>query len=147
MAGNALPIFTKNGKRGSVLVTAANISSQGGGTIATDIFLLFTAGAEGAYIDFVRFIATATTPTNTVATTARLFRSSVAAGVTTSADTFLVGEVTMPIIAAANATTGVTPYDIPCGFALAAAETLLVTCHVAPAANTAIRAVAFAGDY
>ena len=45
MSANRVPIFTKNGTRGSVLVTAANTSSQGGGTVATDIFLCFTAGA------------------------------------------------------------------------------------------------------
>ena len=145
---NHRPIYTKNGRLSSVLVTAANTSSQGGGTVATDIFLLFTAGAEGAYVDFVRWIATATAPANTTATVARIFRSTVSAGVTTSANTHLIGEVTLPLVAADNATTAVNAFDFPLGIALAAGETLLVTNHAAPAATTAWRAVVMgAGDY
>ena len=44
MAENTVPIWGKTPKIGSVLVTAANTSSQGGGTIATDIFLAATMG-------------------------------------------------------------------------------------------------------
>ena len=96
----------------------------------------------------MRFIATATTPTNTTATVGRVFRSSVAAGATTSANTFLVGEITLPIVAADNATAAVNVFDVPLGIALAANETILVTTHAAPAANTAWRAVAMGtGDY
>lgn len=144
MGANALAIFTKNGKRGSVLITAGNTSSEGGGTVGVDIFLCFTAGAEGAFVEYVRFIATGTTPTLTTATVGRVFRSSIAAGATTPADTFLVDEVTLPAVNADNATTAVNKFDVPINCALAPNETLLVTCHVA----TAWRAVAMgAGDY
>ena len=148
MAANSNPRFTKIGKISSVLVTAANTSSQGGGTVATDIFLAFTADAtNGSFVERVRLIPTATAATTTTASVARVFVSSVASGATTSANTYLVAEVTLPAIAADNASTAVQPFDIPLGFALPASGTILVTNHAAPAANTAWRAVVIGGDY
>ncbi len=148
MAGNATPIFTKNGKIGSVLVTAANTSSQGGGTIGTDIFLVFTADAtNGSFVDFVRAIATATTPTTTTGTVLRIYASSVTSGATTSANTYLLAEVALPATGADNASTQGNPLDIAINLRLPAGWTILATNHAAPAANTAWRVTAFAGDY
>lgn len=148
MAGNAIPQFTKNGAINSVLVTAANTSSQGGGTIATDIFKAFTADAtNGSFVEYVRFSATATTPTNTTATVARVFVSSVTSGATTSANTFLVAEMALPATAADNASTAINPFDIALNIRLPAGWTILVTNHAAPAANTAWRLVVVGGDY
>lgn len=148
MPANSDPIFTKNGKIGSVLVTAANTSSQGGGTIGTDIFLAFTADAtNGSFVQRVRLIPTATTPTTTTATVARVFISSVTSGTTTSANTYLWDELTLPAVAADNASAAVMEFDILLGFALPASYTILITNHAAPAANTAWRAVVVAGDY
>lgn len=148
MAANSNPKFTKNGRVSSVLVTAGNTSSQGGGTIATDIFLAFTADAtNGSFVERVRLIPTATTPTATTATVARVFVSTVASGATTSANTYLVGEITLPSISADNASTAVIPFDVPIGFALPASGTILITTHVLPVANTAWRAVVIGGDY
>jgi hypothetical protein len=148
MAGNASPQFTKNGAIGSVLITAANTSSQGAGTIGTDIFLVDTADAtNGSFVDTLRFIPTATAPTTTTATVARVFLSSVPSGATTSANTFLVAEVTLPAIAADNATTAVFPFDVPLNLRVPAGWTILVTTHAAPAANSAWRALVIGGDY
>lgn len=148
MAANSNPKFTKNGRVSSVLVAAGNTSSQGGGTVATDIFLAFTADAtNGSFVERVRLIPTATTPASTTATVARVFVSSIASGATTSANTYLVGEVTLPAIAADNASAAVIPFDVQLGFALPASGTILVTTHAAPAANTAWRAVVIGGDY
>lgn len=148
MAANSNPKFTKNGRVSSVLVTALNASSQGGGTVGTDIFLAFTADAtNGSFVERVRLIPTATTPTTTTATVARVFVSTIASGATTSANTYLVAEITLPAIAADNASTAVIPFDISLGFALPANGTILVTNHAAPAANTAWRAVVIGGDY
>lgn len=145
---NSDPIFTRNGDNGSVLVTAANTSSQGGGTIGTDIFLAFTADAtNGSLIKYIRFIPTATTPTTTTATVGRVFLSSVTSGSTTSSNTWLIAEVTLPAIAADNASTGAPWFDIPINQPIAAGSTILITNHAAPAANTAWRAVVWAGDY
>jgi hypothetical protein len=148
MPANIDPIYTKNGEISSVLVTAANTSSAGGGTIGTDIFLAFTADAtNGSFVQRVRFIPVATAATSTTATVGRVFISSVTSGATTSANTFLIGEITLPVVAADNATTAVIWFDIPIGFAINPSYTILVTNHAAPAANTNWRAVVMAGDY
>lgn len=145
---NSDPIFTRNGALSSVLVTAANTSSQGGGTIATDIFKAFTADAtNGSYVQRVRWLPTATAPTTTTATVGRVFISSVTSGTTTSANTWLWDEVVLPATAADNASAAVTEFDIILGFALNPGYTILVTNHAAPAANTAWRATVVAGDY
>lgn len=148
MAGNATPQFTKNGHIDSVLVTAANTSSQGGGTVATDIFKAFTADAtNGSFVDTVRFIPTATTPTTMTATVGRVFVSSKTSGATASADTYLIAEVTLPALAADNASTPIYSIDVPLNMRINAGWTILVTNHAAPAANTAWRINVIGGDY
>ena len=148
MPANTDSIFTKNVKTGGVLVTAANTSSQGGGTIGTDIFLVCTASAtDGGYVRKIRLIPTATAPTTTTATVARIFISTVSSGATTSANTRLIAEVTLPAIAADNATAAAFYFDLTINDAIGPGESILVTNHAAPAANTAWRANAFFGDY
>jgi hypothetical protein len=149
MPANTDPIFTRTGLKGSVLVTAANASSQGGGTIGTDIFLAATCDAtNGSFIQRVRWIPTATAATTTTATVGRVFLSTVASGATTSANTWLWQEVALAAIAADNATASVIFFDIVLGFAIpSGTQTILVTNHAAPAANTAWRAIVIGGDY
>ena len=149
MPANTDPIFTRVGAKGSVLITAANTSSQGGGTIGTDIFLAFTGDATNfSFIQRVRFIPTATAPTTTTATVGRVFLSTIASGATTSANTWFWQDVGLPAIPADNATAGATFFDIPFGFALpTGVQTILVTNHAAPAVNSAWRAIVIAGDY
>lgn len=149
MAHNAVPAFTKNGSIGTPLnITAANTSSQGGGTIATDIFLIFTAdSSNGSLVEYVRFIPTATAPTTTTATVGRVFISSQTSGATSVSNTHLIGEVVLPATAADNSTTAVNAVDLPLNIRLPAGYTLLVTCHAAPAANSAWKAIAVGGDY
>lgn len=149
MPANTNPIYTKQGLKGSVLITAANTSSQGGGTIGTDIFLACTCDAtNGSFIQRVRWIPTATAPTNTTATVGRVFLSTVASGAVTSANTWLWQEVALPVIAADNATAAAIFFDVMLGFAIPpGTQTILVTNHAAPAANTAWRATVIGGDY
>ena len=149
MAGNATPQFTQNGNIGTPQnVTAANTSSEGGGTIATDIFKIFTADAtNGSFVEYVRFIPTATAPTTTTATVGRLFISTVQAGATTNANTHLIAEIVLPAVAADNAASAVNWIDIPLNFRIPAGNTLLVTNHAAPAANSVWKAIPFGGDY
>jgi hypothetical protein len=137
MAVTATPVFSQAPLLSSVRVTAANTSSQGGGTIGTDIWLSGTAGANGAFIERVRFSPTATTPTTTTATVGRVFYSSVTSGATTNANTFLLGEITLPAIAADNATNSAPTFDLPLNITIPAGNTILVTNHAAPATNTA----------
>jgi hypothetical protein len=148
MGGNAQPQFTRQGNISSVLVTAANTSSEGGGTIGTDTFLAFTADAtNGSFVDTVRWIPTATATTTTTATVGRVYISSQASGAVTSANNFLIAEVTLPAISADNSGTPVYSIDVPVNYRLPAGWTILVQCYAAPAANSAWRAVAFGGDY
>lgn len=131
----------------SVRVTAANTSSQGGGTIGTDIFLVGSVGASGSFVDRVRFSPTATAPTTTTATVGRVFYSTVSSGATTNANTFLIGEVTLSAIAADNASASAPMFDVPVSINLPAGSTILVTNHAAPAANTAWVATLIGADY
>lgn len=148
MPANTDPQFCANGIVSSVLVTAANTASDGGGTIGTNIFLVCTAGSNGTYIDAIRFIPTGTTAnTATTATVGRIFVSTQASGATTSSNTYLVGEVNLPAQTADSSTAAVVPIDFPMGFRLPASASILVTTHAAPAANTSQRAIAFGGDY
>lgn len=149
MAGNNAPQFTKNGILGAIAVTAANTSSQGGGTIGTDIFLLLTSDAtNGTFVEFIRAMPTATAAaTNTTATVARFFISTQPSGVTTAANTHLIGEITLAVQSADSSTTATSPIDFPLNERLPAGYTLLVTNHAAPAASTQWKFTAYGGDY
>ena len=102
---------------------------------------------NGSFIQRVRFIATATAPTTTGATVARVFISSVGSGATTSANTFLFQEISLVAIAAASASTAAQPIDIVLGFGIDPGFTILVTNHTAPVVNSAWRAIVIGGHY
>ena len=146
--GNTAPVFAATAAATGVAVTAANTSSQGGGTIGTDIFLAYTAGADGGYVSKVRFMPTASVAaTATTATVGRVFVSSVASGATTSTNTHLIAEIPLASQTAASTTTPVNPVDVPLNIAIPGGATILVTNHAAPAATTAWKATAFAGSF
>jgi hypothetical protein len=127
----ASPIFA------AVAVTAANTSSQGGGTIGTDIFLLRTIGTNGDWIDAIRFMPTASAAaTSTTATVARIFVSTQSSGATTSANTHLIAEVLLPSVTADSSSANTYPIDVPISEAIQTGNNILITNHAAPAANT-----------
>lgn len=150
MPANTDPIYTKNVKSPiGVAVTAANTSSQGGGTIGTDIFLIATLDVNnGGFGRRIRCMPTASVAsTTTTATVARFFVSTQASGATTSANTSPIGEITLPAIVAAHPTIPVFYYDFPINDGIGANLSLLVTNHSAPAASTAWRFMIFYGDF
>lgn len=148
MSSNTSPNFTDNGNIGSAAVTAGNTSSEGGGTIGTSMFLAFTAGANGSYVDFLRWFVTASTPgTTTTATIGRVFICEISSGSPTSANAFLISEIALPSVSADSSSAALNPIDIPLGFRLPAGWTIVVTNHVAPAANSQWIATVFGGDY
>jgi hypothetical protein len=147
MSGNVQPQFTVNGNVSSVGVSAANTSSEGGGTIGTNIFLAFVAGTNGSYVESVRFMPTASTPTSMTATVGRVFVSAFSTGTTSSSNTFCIGEVVLNGATADNASLANSPIDFPLGFRLPAGYTILVTNHAAPAGSTQWQATVFGGDY
>lgn len=148
MAGNTDPIYTKQGAIGAVAVTAANTSSQGGGTVATDIFLAFTADAtNGSFVREVRWtLGESTIATASTATVGRIFISTVTSGATTSSNTHLWQEVALASQTPSSTTAGV-PIVVPLNLILPAGYTILVTNHAAPAANTHWKAIVIAGNY
>lgn len=149
MAANNDPIFSKIGAINAVAVTAANTSSQGGGTVGTDIFKAFTADAtNGSFVREVRWSAAASAAgTATTATVGRVFVSSITSGSTTSSDTHLIAEVTLASQTADSTSAATFPVVVPLNFALPAGYTILVTTHAAPAANTHWKVVVFGGNY
>lgn len=149
MPANTAPIFSLTPNVGSVSITqaAANTSSAGGGTVGTDIFKVFTAGADGSFVQRIRFMSVATAPTTGVATTLRVFLSSVGSGSTTAANTFLIGEISVPAIASDAATAATNFYDFIVNAAIPTGMFIHVTQHVAQTANQNWIATAFGGDY
>ena len=148
MPANIDPIYTKTPNVTSVAVTAANTSSQGGGTIGTDIFLCFTAGTNGSFVRELRALATSSVAaTATTATVLRIFTSSQASGATTNANTHLQFEVALGSQTADQTTIATFPIIIPLNFVLNAGQTILITHHSAPAASTQWKHTVIGGDY
>lgn len=149
MAINTKPIFSGLPAIGGVVPSAANTKSDGSGTIGTDIFLAFTADATtGSYVMSVRIqpIA-AVAATATTATTIRVYVSTLAAGATTSANTRCIAEISMASQTASHSTNATFFIEVPLDFALPPGNTILITQHVASAANTGYQCTVFAGDY
>jgi hypothetical protein len=148
MAGNVQPQFTTNGNVSSIAVTAGNTSSEGGGTVATSIFLAFTAGVNGSFVESVLWMPTASAAaTATNATIGRVFLSSVTTGSTTSANTYLIAEVSLPSVSADSTTVANSPIEITLNRRIPASWGVLVTNHVAPASSSEWIATVFGGDY
>jgi hypothetical protein len=155
VAGNNGPQFIKQGDNQSTPLTSScvNTSSEGGGTIGTSMLVLYTPGANDSYVEYIRFIPTASTAsTNTTATTVRIYRSTVNSGSPTSANTFLIAEISLAAQTADVSTTAVNWIDLPINMRLAGSgsttpEYLLVTQHVTPAANSQWVATCVGGDY
>jgi hypothetical protein len=147
MPGNVDPIWSREGDIQAVAVTAANTSSQGGGTIGTDIFKAFQADAtNGGYVRELRWSLAETTSTASTATVGRVFISSVTSGATTSSNTHLIAEVALATQTPSGTLPGV-PVVVPLDFALPPGYTILVTNNVIPVANTHWKAVVFGGKY
>lgn len=153
MSANTSPIFTGTPNVGytqiptNTAVTASDGSSTGSGN--SMMYVAFTAGANGSFVDRVRFLVVASAAAVTsVATTLRVFLSTVASpGATTAANTFLLGEVSVPALSAANSTAAQPYYELPLGIAIPSGTYILVTQHVAQSTNQSWKAVVFGGNY
>lgn len=149
MPANTSPIFVLTPKAPAISITAANVKNDGAGTIATDMFLLHTAGANGSWIGRVRFVVSGSTAsTASTATVGRVYKSTQTSSTTTNANTFRIDEIAIPSITTDQTTVQTTFFEIQINSFLTAGETLLVSTHHAPAANTAVQAILMAsGDY
>lgn len=150
MAAGTAPIYVTTPQSAGVAVTAANVKNDGTGAgIGTDIFKLYTAGSNGAWIGRIRFIPSASTAsTATTATVGRVYFSSQSSGATTNANTYRLDEVAIPAQTVDTTTTQLGFFEVVINSFLAASQTVLVSTHHAPAANTTIHAVLLgSGDY
>jgi hypothetical protein len=149
MPANTSPIFTLTPNVGVAAVTAALTDSQGTGTVATNIFKAFTAGANGSFVWRVRWNPTASVAaTTTTATVARVFYSTVGSGATTGGtNTWLIGEITLAAVAADHSTAPTSPLEIIINMAIPTGTFIHVSNHAAPAASTNWQAMCIGGDY
>jgi hypothetical protein len=153
MAQNTSPIFTLVPNVGSILIATTNAQVKSDGTSAGSgadlMYKVFTAGANGSFVDKIRFFSVASAAATTgVATTLRAYLSSVSApGATTNANTFLLGEVSVPAVNSSNSTNATNYYEIVLGIAIPTGQFVHVSQHVAQTTNQAWVAIAFGGDY
>lgn len=152
MPANVDPIYAKqanNGRGNWTSSLTGNVKSDGAGAaIGTDMVKLFTAGANGAFVQKLRANPNASAAaTATTATVLRIYISTVTSGATTRDNTFLWAEVACPAQTAAQTTTATYPLEIPLGFALEPNATILVSMHHAAAANTSWGFHVIGGDY
>jgi hypothetical protein len=147
MPANTAPIFTIVPEFSAVRIQAANTSSSGSGTIGTDIYLAFSPGANGSYLQKIRFsLAESTINTASAACVLRIFLSTQSSGSTSAGNTWLIQEV-VAATQTPTATLSASPIDIPLNFAIPSTYYVLVSASVAPTANTTWNANVFAGDY
>jgi len=147
MPANTAPIFTIVPEFSAVRIQAANTSSSGSGTIGTDIYLAFSPGANGSYLQKIRFtLAESTIGTASAACVLRVFLSTQSSGSTSAGNTWLIQEV-VAATQTPTATLSASPIDIPLNFAIPSTYYVLVSASVAPTANTTWNANVFAGDY
>jgi len=155
MPANNDPIYTLTPNIGRVKIPTATAQVKSDGTSAGSgsdlVYKAFTAGANGSYVDRVKFMATgAAAAVSSVATTLRVYLSTVASpGATAATDTWLIGECSIPTISAAvsHSTNAVSPYEVPVGFAIPTGTYIHVSQHVAQGTNMSWNAVVIGGDY
>ena len=152
MPANFNPIYALTPNVGSVKITttAALVRSDGSAVsaIGTDQFLAFSSGTNGSFIQRVRFQPVASAAAvSSVATTLRVFLSSVNSGTPTATNTNLLAEIAVPIISTANSINATNYYEIPLNIAIPASRYILVAQHVAQTTNQSWQAIVFGGDY
>jgi hypothetical protein len=147
MAANTSPIFSVTPRISSVRITSNLAASDGTGTVGSTVFLAFTPGVDGSYLQRIRFsLSESTMSTASAAATLRVHIATTNTGTLTTANTFLYQEIN-----AASQTPTTTassyPIDIPLNFALPSNQYIIVSTSVAPTANTAWVATVIGGDY
>lgn len=145
MPANTSPIYSITGdiqsvaqnNSGLVVGPTANTALDGSGTL----YKLFTAGANGSYVQKVRFRPVG----SPAATVCRVFVSS---STTTSAtNTWLYDEITLPAVTLSQ-TAATSVFELPINFALNANYLLYVTFGTSTgSAGTGYSVVCVAGDY
>lgn len=131
----------------NITQTSTNARSDGLSAIGTNQFVAFTAGPSGSYIQKIRFMSVATTPTTGVATVLRAHYSTVNTGTPTAGQAFLLGEISVGALASANGTNATNFYELPLNFAMPPNTYLLVSQHAAQTTNQNWQAFVIGSDY
>ena len=152
----AAPLYTSTPNLGRAAIPttnaiAKNDGSSTSGAAATQMTKVFTAGASGSYLDRVRFLPVASVAaTSSVATTLRVFVSTVADPTTTNttaANTFLLGELAVPIVACAAAASSTPSFDVVIDAVIPSGSYVHICQHVAQTANQNWIGLAIGGDF
>ena len=148
MAANTSPIYSLTPKITGTVVTSANATSDGSGSVGSSLYVVYTAGTNGSYVSVIRWSATANSPTTTTATVGRLFLTTVTSGQTNPGNNiWLFAEYALAAQAASNASTSTFFIEVPVYKALPAGMLIVASTHASPAANTGWQVVAYGGDY
>ena len=149
MPANTSPIYSISGNissgavasTGTVLGPTTNASLTGSGTAGADIFRIFTAGANGSYVQKIRFRPIG----SPAATVCRVFISS--SSTNSATVTWLFDEITLPAVTAST-TAASSVFELPQNYALPASYVLFVTFGTSTGgAGTGYSIVTIAGDY
>jgi hypothetical protein len=139
MAANTTPIFIKQGNFTPARIAAANIVSDGSGTLVT----LVTAATDGTRVEGVRFRNAQVTPAASTAMMHRIFLSN-----TAGTNFRLIGEVAVGAATRSNTVAGATSiivFDYPI---IMLSGQIISVCQSAYAgAQDQFDACAFAGDF
>lgn len=152
MAVSPNPIFPQVPNVGRVLIPTANaqVKSDGtsAGTGADLMYLLFTAGSLGSFIDLIKFWPVASANVSSVACILRAYLSTVGTpGATTNANTYLLGEVSAPAQSAGHTTNAINPFEIIISRPIPNGTFIHVSQSVAQNTNQNFMAMGFGGDY
>lgn len=146
---NTSPIWTAAPTISSVTIAQAstNVNTNAPGAIGTNSFLAFSTGADGAYIQKVRFTFSSTTSAiNSAATILQIFLSSVSSGSPTASEAYILASVQA---AAQTLNTTTAPYiiEVPLNVGIQASRHILVAQSIAQSANANWQAHVIAGNY
>src|SRR5215510_11259012 len=152
MAANTAPIYCLVPNIGKALFPGTGLTksdgSSGASGIGTDMAVLFSAGANGSFLEKVRFIPVATTAaTATTATVLRCYISTKNSGVTANTDTTLLFEIAAAAQTADHSTNAIFFFEIPMNMKIPTGYYILISSHASPAAATNWEATAWGMDF
>ena len=152
MAGNTQPIFsaapalTGAATGIQILLTAAMTQATAFNGTDANALLAFTAGANGSFIQKIRFKPYCTSGSSAAAATVcRVFINNGGTIGTATNNTF-IGEISLPAFTY-SATAAQVELDYPINFALPAGYKIYLGLGTAPANNNGWQATVIAGNY
>lgn len=143
---NTAPIFSGVGKVGITTIVATNLNSQSP-VIGTNVFVAFSSGSSGSYVQKVRFqYASTSNAINSVATVFKIYYSTVNTGTPTATQIALIADIQAPA-QTVTTTTSSYPIEVPLNFAMPASTYILVGQTIAQTAGSGYSVTVYGGDY